>query len=71
MCVTFFKHLPDVVLNSLSVDLLLRCLCLRVIPQLIEAALSGIVNDIRQRPQTTGPDGRLVMPLGLSHETVR
>lgn len=51
--------------------LLLRSLCFRMTPQLMEAALSGFVNEVRQGPRAIRPDVMLVVSFSLRHETVR
>lgn len=45
--------------------------CFRKTLWLMEAAVSGLVYDVRQRPRTIRPDVRLVVLFSLRHETVR
>lgn len=66
-----FSTSPRRVYVVIKFYLLLTTLCFWMTPQLMEATVSGFVNEVRQSPQTVRPDVRLVMPFGLRHETVR
>lgn len=61
-------NIPKVLL-CFSSYLLLCSHCFQMTPQLMEAALSGFVNDVWQR--TVRPDVRLVVSFSLRHEIIR